>query len=292
MTPARRHTYFGLFSLALVLLALGPLRRVVAFSMDYENVDSSHVLLIPFISGALLFSRRYAIFSDLRSSILPAGILIIIGAVLHYIGRTHETQLGKSDYLALIAGSVIVAWLGGFFLFYGSAAFKAGLFPLLFLGLAIPIPSRVFHEFARMLQNGSASMVAVLFTLTGTPTYRNDVVFALPGLTIEVAEECSGIRSTLGILIISLLAGHLLLKSNWRKSAFLLAVVPISLFKNAVRIVTLSLLAIYWDMSFITGRLHHDGGIVFMMIGLGLMYPFLVLLIKSEEKNLASGVRS
>jgi exosortase len=191
----------------------------------------------------------------------------------------------------LMAGSVIVFWLSGFLLFYGSAAFKAGLFPLLFLSLAIPIPSRVFHEIARLLQSGSAWMVSILFTISGTPTYRQDFVFTLPGLAIEVAEACSGIRSTLGIFIITLLGANLLLKSNWSKTALLLAVVPISLFKNAMRIVVISLLAVHWDLRFITGRLHHDGGVVFMMIGLGLMYPLLALLIRSEQKNVASGVR-
>jgi exosortase len=135
-------------------------------------------------------------------------------------------------------------------------------------------------------------MVAVLFAVTGTPAYREGTVFMLPDLTIEVARECSGIRSTLGILIVTLLAGQLFLKLSWKKAALLIAVIPISLFKNAVRIWTLSLLAIHWDMSFITGRLHHDGGIVFMMIGLGLMYPLLLLLIRSEEKTSPSGVQS
>ena len=135
-------------------------------------------------------------------------------------------------------------------------------------------------------------MVSGLFTLTGTPAYRTDFKFMLPGLTIEVAEECSGIRSTLGIFIVTLLASDLLLKTRLRQAALLLAVVPISLFKNAVRIVTLSLLAIHWDMGFITGKLHGEGGIVFMMIGLALMYPFLVYLIRSEGKTMVSGVRS
>jgi exosortase/archaeosortase family protein len=69
-------------------------------------------------------------------------------------------------------------------------------------------------------------------------------------------------------------------------------VVPVSLFKNAVRIVTLTLLALHVDMSFLTGSLHQDGGIVFMMIGLAILYPFLVLLMRSEEKNLYRGVQS
>ena len=184
----------------------------------------------------------------------------------------------------LAAATIVAFGLGGFLSFYGIDAFKAGLFPLAFLGLAIPVPTRLMDECVVFLQKGSSSVVAILFTLTGTPFFRtNDVVFALPGLTIEVAEACSGIRSTLAILIVTLLASHLLLRSPWRKVALLLMVIPISLVKNAVRIVTLSLLAIHLDMGFITGSLHHEGGFVFMGIGLLLMYPVLWLLMRSER---------
>jgi len=44
-------------------------------------------------------------------------------------------------------------------------------------------------------------------------------------------------------------------------------------------------------MSFLTGSLHNEGGIVFMMIGLLIMYPCLVLLMRSEEKDLYRGVQ-
>src|SRR5262249_11837673 len=119
----------------------------------------------------------------------------------------------------------------------------------------------------------------------------SEVVFVLPNLTIQVAEACSGIRSTLGILILTLIASHMFLRSNWRRTALVLAVIPISLVKNAVRIVVLSLLAIRWDMGFITGRLHNEGGVVFMVFGLFLMYPVLALLARSDGKNFDSGVR-
>jgi exosortase len=292
MTASRRHVLFGLFTLALAVIAFGPLRRVVAFSLNRGNDDSSHVVLIPFVTAALLFSRRDKILSELRTSLAPALIAFAAGALLYYAGQANAAHLGQSDYFAVTIGGVIVFWLGGFLLFYGLSAFRAGLFPLLFLGLAVPIPSALFHEVARLLQNGSAWMVSAMFAVTGTPAYRSDFKFMLPGLTIEVAEECSGIRSTLGIFIVTLLGSHLLLKTRLRQAALLLAVVPISLFKNALRIVTLTLLAIHWDMGFITGKLHGEGGIVFMMIGLVLMYPFLVYLMRSEEKTLVSGVRS
>jgi exosortase len=192
-----------------------------------------------------------------------------------------------------MTGGVIGFLLGGFLLFYGSVAFRSCLFPLMFLGFAIPIPERLLGTLVWLLQKGSAETVSLLFSLTGTPVYRpTDLVFAVPNLTIEIAEACSGIRSTLGMVIVTFLAAHLFLRSSWRKTALILAVIPISLVKNAVRIVTLTLLAIHYDMSFITGSLHHEGGVLFMAGGLCLMYPVLWFLVRSEEKkSFDSGVR-
>jgi exosortase len=151
------------------------------------------------------------------------------------------------------------------------------------MGFAIPIPTSFLNELVVLLRQGSADMVSVLFALTGTPVYRNDFVFSLPGLAIEVAEACSGIRSTIAMFIVSVLAANLLLKSAWKRTAFLFLVIPVSLFKNAVRIVTLTLLALHYDRRFLDGSLHHDGGIVFMLGGLCLMYPILAILVRSER---------
>jgi exosortase len=286
MTIARRHTLFALFCLALLLFALAPLRRLLSLSLDWGNDRLSYIPLIPLISAALIYWNRKKIFGNLRTSAVPAVAAAAIGGAIYYAARTYGSLLDENDYLALMTTAVLAFWLGGFLLFYGAAAFRAALFPLIFLGLMIPIPERILEGFVRLLQHGSSEAVSVLFTLTGTSAHReSDVIFALPKVTIKVAEACSGIRSTIMMLIITLLAAHLCLRSNWRKTALVIAVIPVSLFKNAVRIVTLTLLAIHYDMGFLSGRLHNDGGVLFMMAGLCLMYPVLGLLVRSEKNK-------
>jgi exosortase/archaeosortase family protein len=54
--------------------------------------------------------------------------------------------------------------------------------------------------------------------------------------------------------------------------------------KNGIRIATLTLLAMYVDPGFLYGRLHHQGGIVFFLIGLVLLLPVLLFLQRSETK--------
>ena len=111
------------------------------------------------------------------------------------------------------------------------------------------------------------------------------MIFEMPNLTIEVAPQCSGIRSGISILISSLLAGHLFLRSMWRRGLLVLIAVPVLIFKNALRIGMLSYLAVHWDKRILTSHLHTEGGIPFFVLGLILLYPVLVMLIRSESKQ-------
>ena len=190
--------------------------------------------------------------------------------------------------LFLVAG-LVVSWVGGFLLFFGRDAARAALFPLLFLAFTIPIPEPVIDSATQVLKNGSTETVAGLFTLTGTPYHRDGFVFALPGFFIEVADECSGIRSSIALLLTGLLSGHVFLRDSWAKTCVIAAVLPITILKNGIRIVTLSLLAMHVDPGFLTGQLHHEGGIVFFLLGLLILAPILVLLRKSEVRFAKAG---
>jgi len=109
----------------------------------------------------------------------------------------------------------------------------------------------------------------------------------LPTLTIEIAKECSGIRSSISILISSLLAGYLFLRSPWRRGILVIIAVPVLLFKNAVRISALSYLAVYHDPKWLTSKLHQEGGIWFFLLGLLVLYPVLKILIRMDNSSAA-----
>lgn len=64
----------------------------------------------------------------------------------------------------------------------------------------------------------------------------------------------------------------------------MIAAIPILIFKNALRIAALSLLAIHVDKRIMTSEWHHEGGIPFFAMGLLLLYPVLLMLVKSEGR--------
>jgi len=288
MSNSRRNLYFILFSLALVAAMSSPLRALIAFALDTENSHASQIVLIPFISAALIYMNRKNIFQSIHYSVVPGVLFMILGAGMLVAGKTAGIYLKDDDHLALLTAATVVLWLGGFLLFYGSRAFRTAVFPLMFLVFFIPIPSVILDRTIAFLQRGSAEMAYVILKLSGTPVLRESAyIFRLPDLVIEVAPACSGIRSGISLLISSLLAGHLFLRSAWRRSALVIVAIPVLLFKNALRIGTLSYLAVHVDKRILTSELHREGGIPFFVLGLLLLYPVLAILIRSENKTTA-----
>ena len=97
----------------------------------------------------------------------------------------------------------------------------------LFCCSRFPFRATGWRRGVQVLKHGSTEAVSALFTLTGQVYHRDAFVFSLPGVVIEIADECSGIRSSIGLLLTSLLAGHVFLRNAWTKSILFLAVLPV-----------------------------------------------------------------
>src|SRR4029077_11948542 len=245
---------------------------------SFGNDDASHILLIPFISAWLMFIDRRGIFKSLSADAAVCLALLISGiaAVLWSI-RTQPVSP------SLCAFGLVLVWIAGFALAFGRAPLKAAHFPLMFLFLFIPLPEALLNSVVYFLQKGSTEISALLFGLTPLPVLREGFVFHLPRFSIEVARECSGIRSSIALLVLAILVGHFFLRTWWKQMVFVLAGFVVMIVKNGIRIVTLTMLATYVDPGFLYGNLHREGGVVFFMIGLLLMVPVFWILQNGEH---------
>jgi exosortase len=262
------------------------IRALAVFSFQHEF--SSHALLIPVLSLYLLYVERRVVFREVQTSVAPGSVLIVTGAALYWWARAHSSLQNPGEWLPGSTLAIVLIWMGGFLICYGYRAWQAAIFPLLFLVLMVPLPEPILARTIYFLQAGSTSLSFWLFKLVGTPVFRQGFFLSVPGQTIEVARECSGIRSSIALLITCLLAAHLFLRTPWKIFLFVVLVLPVSIVKNAIRIVTLTLLSIYVDPGFLRGNLHHDGGFVFFLLALAILFPVLLWLRKSEERPLRS----
>lgn len=122
---------------------------------------------------------------------------------------------------------------------------------------------------------------------------RQGFFLTVPGTTIEVTKECSGINSSVAPFITCLVAAHLFLRTPWKQILLVSLAIPLAILKNGIRIVTLPLLSIYVDPAFMTGRLNHQGGFVFFLFALAILAPVLKCLENSEhEERRAEQARS
>jgi exosortase len=241
------------------------------------------LVLIPFVTLVLIYWDRETVFSSVRSARSIGIAVLAVGLALLTSARLYGAQGNQTDLLSWEVLALVVLGWSGFLLCYGESAFRAALFPLLFAAFMIPIPSVLLDGAVSVLKSGSTEAVAGMFTVTGTPYLREGFIFRLPGFSIEVADECSGIRSSIALLLTSLLAGHVCLRRRWTRLVLVLAVLPIAIFKNGIRITGLTLLAMYVDIGFLTGQLHREGGIAFFLLALVFMAPVLILLRNSES---------
>jgi exosortase len=277
------HFCFAVFSILLIAAFRAPLVALMALSLTDDKY--SHVLLIPIISATLVYFQRRAAFANVQYCLLKSLPFLIAGIGAFWLTQEGLTWLGPQDRLSGVVLSMVLFWMAGFSFCYGARSFRAALFPLLFLLLMIPIPTIVLDSIVLGLQKGSAVMTYGLFKLLGVPVLWRHFRFLLPGVEIEIAQECSGIRSSLALFITSMLAGHLFLQSAWRRTIFSLLTVPVVIFKNAVRIVTISSLGVYVDPGFLHGRLHRYGGLPFSLVSLAILVPFLLVLQRGERNR-------
>jgi exosortase len=285
-----KHAAFAAFVGVSFLVFWKTLTMLVAYSFSRES--SSHILLIPLVSLFLLFTERKRIFAFPRTSAGPAIWLICAGLAIYLFAIWHLPAQDASALLPAETSSLLLIWVGGFFLFYGTQSARTAAFALLFLLLMIPLPNRVLDRVVYALQQGSTEISYLLFRATGVPVLKQGFLLFLPDVTIEVAEECSGIRSSVALFITCLLAAHLFLQTTWRQALFSLLALPLAIIKNGIRIATLSILSIYVDPSFLTGRLHREGGFVFFVLILAILLPVLRVLQKSEGRPASPNLES
>jgi len=277
LTP-QHACFLGLMILAAVIF-FKPLLVVLGSSVSLDQY--SQILVVPPISAALIYLEQRTIFAKVSFARLGAvffGIFVAVFACTAIFARGMDSSLYISLSILLFAGCCIAT----FWFSYGGKAFWSGLFPLCFLVLMTPLPDALRDRVIVFLQYGSAVVTDWFFSAANIPFSRDGVIIVLPSVTIEIAQECSGIRSSVILVIAGLVLGHLFLRKIQSKIVLLVLLVPLTIFKNALRIFSLSTLGMYVNPSFLSGRLHHDGGIVFFTVAFVALWALVWILQKFE----------
>lgn len=264
------------------LLFAEPLIQLARLGM--RNDDYSHVGLIPFLFLFGLWHRRSEILPATTPGPRLAPVFVLAVAALAITEFFWEGAANEVDQLSLRIALFVLGLIALFVWRLGTQALQKAAFPFFLLLFFIPPPSFVLRHWVEALLWGSAHTTDLFFRLTGVPYLREGSHFYLANLAIEIAEQCSGIRSTMALVITGLLAGWLYLERLWSRSLLVLLLFPLAVFKNGLRITVLTLLSIHVDPGFLRGDLHRQGGIVFFLITLMIMGGLLWGIQKLERR--------
>ena len=272
----RRHLCFVATLLGSCVLFASALRSLFQFALTY-SVGSHTLLAIP-VSTYVVYRNRREIFSHSRWGFVSGFCsLIVFICVLSF----HEVSK-QSSGVSLQILELVTLWVCAFVFFYGFSGLWIARSAVLFLFLLIPIPNVLAERIILFLQERSADVALWLFRIFNVPVFREGVVLHIPTLDLAVAEQCSGIRSSMVLFVTTFILGELLLHSFSSKLLLMASVLPIVIFKNGMRIVTVSLLTVYVDRGFLHGWLHQSGGIVFYFMGLAIII-FVSKLLRAAE---------
>jgi exosortase C (VPDSG-CTERM-specific) len=276
--------------MAFVLLVAGLMAAfgVPLYSLAKHAAASdlhSHILLIPFVFVYLIYihwkqlPQRYG--SSPSWALLAAAIAFTTAGVAWRL-RASSYPISNNDYLALMAFAFVCFVAAGGFLLLGVEWMRAAAFPMAFLIFIVPLPDPAADYLENASKLASADVANVLFIATGTPVLRDGTVFQLPGIAIEVAKECSGIRSSWVLFITSLLASYLFLWTAWRRGLLVAAVIPLGLLRNGFRILVVALLCVNFGPQMINSPIHRHGGPLFFAASLIPLFLLLWWLHRGE----------
>ena len=252
--------------LVVVLLIAVYYQVIWKLVIDWWQVsDVSHGFLVPPFAAFLLWERRKTL---RKVEIAPSwsGIPVLAGglAVLLLGVYGAELFLSRISLLIVLAGLTLT--------FAGREMLVKVQFALLVLLLAIPIPAIIFNQITLPLQTLSAKSASALLPLFGVPVLREGNVIVLPMMKLEVAQACSGIRSLMSLLTVSILLGYFLESSLLRRSLLALASIPIAIIANSIRILGTGLCVQYWDPDKASGFFHEFSGWVMFLVSLACLY--------------------
>lgn len=285
MTMQRKHrlVFTALWAISL-LVWWRPL--VNTFSISVDNNEYTYLLLIFPISATFLFLERRSWWDASAWSFRLAPVVLGTGVVLAMYARYCAISSPGDVQLALEMFSLVLLWIGIFALCFGAVALESVLFSLVFLFGLVPLPEKVLNFVIAVLQEGSAWSAHALFTLFAVPVIQQGNFLTIPGLTIQVAQECSSIRSSSMLFVTTIVLVQVLLRSPWRKALVVGFAVPLSVAKNGLRIFTIAMLGTRVDPGYLTGRLHHQGGILFFAVALAGIFALLAVCRRGEEAAL------
>jgi len=238
----------GLVFLALLAVLYAGILRDLAWQW-WDDSNYTHGFLVPIFSGFLIWQRRHQL-----AAIPIHGSWIGLPVLLAGIAALLFGDIGSENFL--MRSSLIVILVGLVLFHLGWESFRVLAFPLLFLFFMVPLPATLFYAVAFPLQALAARNAAWTLDALGVPVLLDGNVIHLAKQSLGIAEACSGIRSLISLLSVSVGWAILTLPGPWAMAVFVAMVVPITILANVARVVITGLIGQWFGVEYAQGFFH------------------------------------
>lgn len=231
----------------------------------YADPNYSHGFFVPVFCGYLIWRKRHEIAAlDLRPS--STGVLLVLGSVgLLFLG-----SLGSELFLQRI--SVVGVTAGLVVYFTGWMRLRSMAFAILFSLFMIPLPAVIYNQLVFPLQlMASRLATGCLKDINLFPVLREGNLLILPNYTLEVVDACSGIRFLTSLVALSLAYCYLAERRLGIRIFLVLAMVPVAIVSNGVRVVITALLVNYVGTGTAEEFAHFFSGIAIFLVSMLLL---------------------
>jgi len=263
--PSGRSPWLWLNASILVSLIVALYFRILPDMVKdwWDDPGASHGILIPPVALYIAWLRRDLTLAEPAWPDLH-GLWLTLGACLTLLLGTlgAEFFLTRASFVLLLAGLVWTFW--------GAPRFRTLLFPLVLLLTMIPLPRLVYNMMSAPLQQMASSVAASLVQLLGIAVYQDGNVIHLAGISLGVAEACSGLRSLTSLITAALMVGFLFCTRVRTRVLLVALAVPIAIGMNVARVTGTAIIAEH-NQQYALGYYHSFSGWLVFLVGFGLV---------------------
>lgn len=260
-------------SAAAILLWLGiaalAIPTILRLAQQYwSETEGGHGPIVLATGVWLLLRQRRAVLAIATRGDRRITALLMAPALVGYVLARMTGMLGVESlglYVALVALLYdLVGWRG----------VRHLSFPLIYFLFLFPQPETLILPFSHQLKLGLSSAAVWLLSHLGYAVGRGGVVIYVDQYELLVANACSGLNSLIGLGAVGTFYAYTRYQGSWRAATpLLLAIPPIAIVANFVRVVILILVTHYFGDRVAQAYVHDVAAIllftvaVLMMIG-------------------------
>jgi exosortase len=265
-SPARKlgpsDLVFGLGCASIIVPAMV---NVARFSWSTEQGGHGPIVLA---TGIWLLIRELK-----RAGVRPAPGKVTWSIVSLFASLTTFIIARITGILEIEAFAMYGALVSGAYLLYGGRLLRSIWFPLVYLAFTLPPPDSVVAAVTQPIKIAISSLAVSSLHALGYPIASSGVTIQIAQYELLVAAACAGLNSIITLGALCLFYVYLRHRSNFR--AFLLvciAVVPVAMFANFVRVLVLVLITYYLGEAAAQGFVHDLAGLLLFAVALSTIF--------------------